>query len=343
LTWGLGARISPSHVIQTSQGVTFLPPSQTDTIYSGFLQYELPVIANQLTLTAGTKLEHNNFTGFEYQPSVRLLWTPTARQTFWGAVTRAVRTPSRQDQDIVFDIFDEFYTPAPGATPIPLYFQIEGNPQLKAEQLIGYELGYRTQASSRVYVDVAAFYNVYNNLQAYGAASLGEAPIVPTPPLPASPVYLYFALPYANVVEGTSVGVEIAPNWKVTHWWQLRGSYSLLHLDLKDKPGFANVGGLLSSYVGVSPSNMVGVQSSINLPKNFELDESYRYVSTLPSEGIRGYDTADGRLGWHFREHAEFSIVGQNLFRPYHNEFAGDPNTTVGIKRSVYLKATWNP
>jgi hypothetical protein len=72
LTWGLGARVSPSQFIQSSQGVNFLPAKQVDSVYSGFVQYELPIVRDKLTLTAGTKLEHNNFSGFDYQPSVRL-------------------------------------------------------------------------------------------------------------------------------------------------------------------------------------------------------------------------------------------------------------------------------
>ena len=200
LTWGLGARVSPSNFIQTVPGINFLPNKQTDSIYSGFLQYELPIVRDKLTLTAGTKLEHNNFSGFEYEPSVRLLWTPTPHQSFWAAVTRAVRTPSRLDQNVLFDIFDEFYTPpSSGSGPsssIPLYFQIQGNPSLKSEQLIGYEAGYRTQINTRVYLDFTAFYNnSYDNLQGYGPPTVGEAAL-PTPPAPpASPVYLTLACP----------------------------------------------------------------------------------------------------------------------------------------------------
>ena len=47
LTWGLGARVSPSNFIQTSAGVNFLPNKQIDSIYSGFVQYELPDRARQ--------------------------------------------------------------------------------------------------------------------------------------------------------------------------------------------------------------------------------------------------------------------------------------------------------
>jgi iron complex outermembrane receptor protein len=328
LTWGLGARVSPSNFVQSSAGVNFLPNKQTDSIYSGFVQYEVPIVHDKLTLTAGTKLEHNNFSGFEYEPSVRLLWTPTARQSFWAAVTRAVRTPSRLDQDVAFAILVQA-TPPP-----PIYFEILGNPKLRAEQLIGYGVGYRTEINRNVYVDFTAFYNTYKDLQGYGPPFPAEAN---TPP----PPHIFFVLPYANVIRGSTVGTEIAPNWKITRWWQVRGSYSFLHMDLKDKPGFTDVGNLLSSYLGSSPSSLVGFQSLFNLPKHFELDATYRYSSALPAQLVSSYSTADLRLGWHFGEGLDFSVVGQNLLQPSHKEFGGDPGPLVGIKRSVYGKITW--
>jgi iron complex outermembrane receptor protein len=328
LTWGLGARVSPSNFIQTSAGVNFLPNKQTDSIYSGFVQYELPIVDDKLTLTAGTKLEHNNFSGFEYQPSVRLLWTPTSRQSFWTAVTRAARTPSRLDQDVAFAILVQA-TPPP-----PIYFEILGDPTLKAEKLIGYEAGYRTQINSNVYVDFTAFYNTYNDLQGYGPPFPALAA---TPP----PPHIFFVLPYANVIEGSTVGMEIAPNWKITHWWQVRGSYSFLHMQLKDEPGFTDVGNLLSSYMGSSPSSLVGFQSLFNLPKHFELDAMYRYSSALPAQAVGAYSSADLRMGWHAGEGLDFSVIGQNLLQPSHTEFGGDPGPLVGIKRSVYGKITW--
>jgi iron complex outermembrane receptor protein len=328
LTWGVGARVSPSNFIQTAANVNFLPNKQTDSIYSGFVQYELPIVRDKLTLTAGTKLEHNNFSGFDYQPSVRLLWTPTLRQSFWAAVTRAVRTPSRLDQDVSFAILVQA-TPPP-----PIYFEILGNPKLKAEQLIGYEAGYRTQIHSNLFVDFTAFYNTYDDLQGYGAP---YPAVANTPP----PPHIFFVLPYANVIKGSTVGTEIAPNWKITHWWQVRGSYSFLHMQVKDKPGFTDVGNLLSSYTGSSPSSLVGFQSLVNLPKHFELDATYRYSSALPAQAVGSYSTVDLRLGWHFGESLDFSILGQNLLQPSHHEFAGDPGPLVGIKRSIYGKITW--
>jgi len=328
LTWGLGARVSPSNFIPTSAGVNFLPNKQIDSIYSGFVQYELPIVRDKLTLTAGTKLEHNNFSGFDYQPSVRLLWTPTNHQSFWTAVTRAVRTPSRVDQDVQFAIF---VTETP---PPPVFFEIVGNPKLKAEQLIGYEAGYRTQVGRNVYLDFTTFYNNYDDLQSYGALSIAEADNPPPP-------HVFIVLPYVNGVQGHTVGAEIAPNWKITHWWQVRGSYSFLHMSLRDKTGFTDTGNLLRSYLGSSPSSLVGFQSLFNLPKHFEFDQTYRYSSKLPAQAVGAYSTADVRLGWHVGEGLDFSVIGQNLLQPSHPEFGGNPGPLVGIKRSFYGKITW--
>jgi iron complex outermembrane recepter protein len=329
LTWGLGARVSPSRFIQTTPGISFLPNKQTDSIYSGFLQYELPIVRDKLTLTAGSKIEHNNFSGFEFEPSVRLLWTPTSSQSFWAAVTRAVRTPSRQDEDVAFSILA-----LAEPTPPSVYFEVVGNPDAKAEQLIGYEAGYRTQINKNLYLDLATFYNDYNGLQGYGPPGISESSDPP-------PLHLFFVLPYANIIEGDTVGGEIAPDWKVTHWWQLRASYSYLDVALHDKPGFTDVGNLLSSYEGSSPRHVVSAQSSFNLPKHFELDAMYRYSSALPAYSVRGYSTADLRLGWHVGENIEFSVIGQNLLQPYHAEFGGNPGPLVGIKRSAFAKLTW--
>jgi hypothetical protein len=112
-------------------------------------------------------------------------------------------------------------------------------------------------------------------------------------------------------------------------------------MGLKDKPGFTDTGMLLNSYEGSSPRHLVSFQSLFNLPKHFELDETYRYSSALPAQAVGSYSTADLRLGWHFGEGLDFSVVGRNLLRPSHEEFGGDPGPLVGIKRSVYGKMTW--
>jgi iron complex outermembrane receptor protein len=245
-------------------------------------------------------------------------------------VTRAVRTPSRLYQDVSFAIF----AGSTGTPPTPLFFEIAGDPTFAAERLLSYEVGYRRTITPRVYVDFAAFYNDYHDLQSYGTLSLF---LSATPP----PPHLVILVPYANGIEGNTVGAEIAPDWQVTRWWQLRGSYSFLHMGLRDAPGYTDTGMLLASYRGSSPHHVGNFQSRFDLPKRFELDLEYRYVSALPAQNVTAYQTGDVRLGWHLGEQLEFSVVGQNLLQPFHPEFGGDPGPLVGIKRSAYAKITW--
>ena len=113
-------------------------------------------------------------------------------------------------------------------------------------------------------------------------------------------------------------------------------------MSLKDAPGITqDTGNLLSTYAGSSPQHSVVFQSLLSLPKRFDVDASYRYVSGVPAQNVSAYQTGDVRLGWHFAENVEFSVVGQNLLQPYHAEFGGDPGALVEIKRSVYGKVTW--
>jgi iron complex outermembrane recepter protein len=329
--WGLGARLSPSNFIQTQLTVNFTPNQQTDSVYSGFLQDEVPIVENKLSLTVGTKLEHNNFSGFDYEPSVRALYTPSDHQTFWAAATRAVRTPSRLDQDLALT---GYVTTADG---FPIFLEVAGNPNFKPEQLIGYEAGYRSVVSPKFYVDLATFFNNYNDLTSFGTAAIGFAQ---SPP----PSYTYIVItePWANGIEGNSDGAEISPDWKVTNWWQLKGSYSLLQMHLKDKPGITDAT-TASGDEGSSPHHEIVVQSLFNLPKQFEFDPTYRYVSALPAQGVQQYSTMDVHVGWHFAERFEVSVTGENLFRPYQVEeglgVLDAPN--VGIKRAAYAQITW--
>ena len=320
--WGLGARLSPGNFIQTVPTINILPHHQTDEIYSGFVQDEIP-IRNRLELTIGSKLEHNNYTGFEVQPSARLLWSPGPRQTLWMSVSRAVRTPSRIDED---------YEETAVASLNPLAFvRVSGDGKFFSERLIGYEAGYRSLIMPKLYVDVAAFHNDYNDLFSYQP----EPPFVEASPPPA-----HFILPYiiSNGVQGATNGFEIAPDWKPAGWWQLKGSYSYLHMDLKRRPGSLDPGTFIGTE-GSSPHHQIVIQSSFNLPWHVEFDQTYRYVSALPALSVPSYGTADLQLGWRPTGHIEFSLSGQNLFQPEHVEFESG-GLPIEIMRSIYGKIT---
>jgi iron complex outermembrane receptor protein len=326
--WGGGIRISPSIFTQVIPALNFIPDRMTYRLYSGFVQDEVQIIPQKLSLTLGSKFEDNSFSGFDAQPSARLLWTPTKRQTFWAAATRAVRTPSSLDTDIQLL---EYLGHIPGNS-LPVYLGVDGDSSFKPEELLGYEVGYRSLITPHFYVDLSGFYNQYNDLESYGSGTVS----VDMTPFP----YILFSEPFANGIMGTTAGVELAPDWTVTSWWQLKGSYSYLHINTEDRPGYTDTG-TVNTYNHSSPTNEVTLQSLFNLPTRFESDLTFRYVSDLPAQAVPAYSTADARVGWHGPGGFELSVVGQNLLQPSHGEFGNTPGPVVEIRRTVFAKVTW--
>lgn len=334
LIWGVGARWSPSNFIQRAATLDFEPHHQADNIYSAFIQDEFNIKPNHLWLALGSKFEHNIYTGWETQPTARLTWIPSPRQTLWAAVTRAVRSPSRLEEDL-----QTTYLLATG--PIPQFLRVSGNAKFKSETLLGYELGYRKLVASRFYVDVSAFHNKHNRLASFGSATTSLEPIPP-------PLHLVFTVPWINGIEGNTDGVEISPDWQAAHWLEFKASYSYLNFNLANKPGDTDAT-TLRTYEGSSPRHQLALQSLIELPGNLDLDLSYRYVSKLsaqypsgsPSKYVRDYSTADARVAWHFGHGFDLSAVGRDLLQPSHAEFGGDPGPLVRIRRSGYAQVTW--
>src|SRR5882724_9880534 len=326
IIWGLGARWSPSDFIQTVATVDFLPHHQSDNIYSAFAQDEIAIVRDKLSATIGSKFEHNIYTGWEIQPTARLLWTPSTHQTVWAAVTRAVRSPSRLDEDVQQT---QLFAPA----PTPIFLRIAGNPLFKSETLLGYEVGYRTLLTSKFFVDLSLFYNNYNDLTSFGALVFSSESSPPPPRLVATTTFM-------NGIKGSTQGLEIAPDWKAASWLELKASYSYLNMDLENKPGSTDTGTVRTDQ-GSSPRHEFVLRPLFNLPKRFEFDPTYRYVGALPAQSAKSYSTMDVHLGWRFVPQMELSVVGNNLFQPQHAEFGGDPGGLLGIKRSVYARIIW--
>jgi iron complex outermembrane receptor protein len=325
LTWGFGLRVSPSTYKATVPTGEFFPHHKTSSIYTGFLQDEITVVPKTLSVTVGAKLEHNDYTGFDVQPTGRVLWTPSAHQSFWAAVTRAVRTPSRVDEDIDVSVV------IPG--PPEVVGTVIGNHDLSPERLLGYELGYRALLRPEFYFDIATFYNNYDNIVAQNAPTIS---VVTSPP----PPHVLALFEFVNGIHGNTKGFEISPSWKPSTMWELKGSYSYLHMSLSDKTGFEkNL--TLPVLRGSSPVHQVALQSRFTLSKSIDFDQTYRYVSALPAQLVQAYSTADIRAAWRPVHGVELSLTGENLLQPHHAEFGINPGPTVFIKRSVYAKLVW--
>jgi iron complex outermembrane receptor protein len=298
--WGVEGRLMRDHVVTSTALIGLLPPQRDMALYSGFLQDEIALVPDQLKLTVGTKLEYNDFSGFEVQPSVRLAWIPTDNQTVWGAISRAVRSPSRFDTD--------YYLPkaAPHA--------IAGGPDFDSEKLIAYELGYRVQPRSNLSLSFATYVNEYTDLYNVQTAT--------------------FPYTIENGAEGSSWGVEISGTWQPMAAWRLRGGYNFFDKHLHSKPGHVAAANVLAS-LGHDPQNQFSLQSMLTLRPDLDLDITVRYVSALPDPYIPSYVAFDLRLAWQ-TGHWEYSLVGENLGDPSHSEFG----TFQEIPRTFYGKVS---
>jgi iron complex outermembrane receptor protein len=320
IIWGGGARVSPSHFIQTVPTVIFTPARETYGIYSGFLQDTIELIPNRLSFTAGTKLEHNSYSAFNAQPSGRIAWTPTERNTFWAAVTRAVRTPSRVEQGFQYTSL--------AVQSIPLYLRLVGDAQFNNEQLVGYEAGYRAYIAKTGFVSLSTFYNRYDDL-----LSVENRP--PAPETTPAPTHFILPLYFRNGIATQTKGMELAALMDIAPWWRIKPSYSYLHLDAGRYPT-SNDASTQNQLEGDTPQHKVVIQSYFNLPHGIEFDATYRFVSGLPDIKVAAYSTGDVRFAKKIGRDFEISVVGQNLMQPWHLEYS-----TVGIQRAGYVKVTW--
>ena len=330
VSWGLGARASLADDLEVVSGLSFLPNKRTDQLETAFVQDEISLVENRLSLIVGTKMLRTNFFNFGLEPSGRLLWTPNQKETIWAAYTHALRTPSDSEENFYLTGYIETL---PNGTP---YFaRFNANNHFAPEQLNGYEIGYRRLIGANLYIDFAGFYNHHHDLF--------DEEIIGAPYLEDTPAPVHFLLPaqFGNGLLGTTKGFEIAPEWKLRDVWQLRGSYSFLQMDLEKSPHSLDVG-TAPGIVGSSPRHEATIQSTFNLSKKISLDLIYRYVAALPAQLVPAYSTGDARLGWRISRGFELSLVGQNLFQPFHPEDGGDPGPLVGIRRSAYAKLTWS-
>jgi len=337
LLYGVEGRVNPGHFIEVASGLVFSPANRTDYLISGFIQDDITLVENKLLLTAGSKVLHTNYTGFQEEPSVRLMWTPNDRQTFWTAFTHAVRTPSDAEEDFYLS---SFLATEPNGTEF--FARFNANPLFAPEQLNGYEIGYRQLIGKNVYLDVAGFFNRYHDLFSQDLA--GPIFLETTLPFPINtpppPPHDLLPAEFGNSLYGTTTGGEIAPEWRPTETWRLRASYSYLNMNLSRVAGAA-LGETPASVEGSSPRHEATAQSALDISKSLQMDLVYRYVSALPAMSVPAYSTGDARLAWRFSRQLELSIAGRNLFQPHHPEYAGDPGPVVGIRRSGYLALTW--
>lgn len=316
--WGGGARyyntlFGSTYTIQVAQ------KQNTHYIFNTFLQDEYAITPDELYLTLGSKFEYYDLSGFQLEPSARLSYHPTPKQTIWGAVSRAMRTPSIYEEGVDFAALT-----LPGAPPTEL--RLIGNMRQKSEELIAYELGHRLQPQRNLSFDTALFYNDYHNLQAISTAG------AIFPGANGNNIQPY---QYNNYGKAHSYGAELAANWNISARWRLAGSYTYTKLVLNTTgPTGVNI----KAAERLTPRNQFAIQSYYSLTDDIHWDNMLYYVGALTS-AVDPYLRYDSRIAWLAVPGLELSLIGRNLLDPYHPEFPNNPQAEIG--RTIIGQVLW--
>jgi iron complex outermembrane receptor protein len=327
--WGLGYRLT-SDELATTLRIAFTPPKQTQQFFSSFVQDEILIRPDHLYLTVGAKLEHNDYTGFGLEPSVRLAWLVDEQNMFWAAVSRALRTPSESDRGI--RVNESVF---PGPNGLPILVSIFGSPARQNEVLNAFEAGYRTEITKQISLDVTAFYNEYDNLVSVEPGA---------PVLEANPAPLHVVVPnvLGNLLYGETHGVELSVNWKVAKRWTLSPGYSFLAMHLH-KDATSQDSTTIAGTEGGFPSQQAQLRSHLDLGEHWQWNASAYFVGRLTAPGVPSYTRLDTNVIWQLRKRVSISLIGQNLLRDHHLEYIGPDQTEQSslIKRSAYAKIAW--
>jgi iron complex outermembrane receptor protein len=334
LVWGLGYRFTTDEVAD-SLSLTFRPQQRDRHLFQSFVQDEITIFEDELRWIIGTKVEHNEYTGFEFQPNTRLIWTPHERHTFWASISRAVRTPSRLEFDAKIDL--ETILPGDPRNPFvtPVYTVALGNKDFASEELMSYELGYRTFISDSISIDAAAFYNVYDSLRNGDFISLNPAQENGIP-------YLITELLADNYLSGETYGFELSSRIQVQSWWNIQLAFTALDIQIHTDLGHFDAGQVADEWS--SPNYQFTMLQSFDLPKNVELDFWLRYVTELPNYQINDILSMDVRLGLQPTKNLNISFCAQNLLDQQHEEFTRSyfiNSLPTEIERSYYAKLTY--
>ncbi|HUP77602.1 MAG TPA: TonB-dependent receptor, partial [Pirellula sp.] len=306
VVWGLGYRVSTDRT--KPQPTLFFEPSGRNLALLNFFAEDDISLTDSLHLILGGRLEHNSYTGWEAYPTARLAWMFNNQHTLWGAVSRAVRIPTQFDRDLRI-----------GPSDAPF---ISGDVSFEAEELIAYEVGYRSLLTERLGLGVALYYNDYDNLRSQEGPIGGGFPIV-----------------LANNLQAKTYGAEINATFNPLPWWRLRTSYNNMQKNLSFRPGSTDATQGLQE--GSDPRNQFSFRSQMDLPRRTTLDFFTRYASSLhlprPNPPVDSYLVFDVTVGWEATQNLEFSVVGRNLPERRHKEFGPQgeqiPRDVFGIVR----------
>jgi iron complex outermembrane receptor protein len=256
------------------------------------------------------------------------MWKGWARQRVWAAASRAVRTPSLQELGIGVD-----YPPVPTASGLPLVITLRGNPAAKTEPVVDAEVGYRIEIGTTASIDATAYAGRYSNLVTTEVSD----PVVQFAPSP----HLLVATQFADLLDETTRGFEVAGHWTPSPGWRLDGSYTAFHITphlaatSRDPNAASDDGG--------APSGQWQLRAGYSPGRRTTLNVAIFHAGPLEQHHVDPYTRADVTAEWRVSGHLSVMAIGQNLFDVAHAEFTSDTTLLMAtqVPRSVGLRLRW--
>ena len=330
LVAGLGAR-DHSDEIEGSDQYVFAERKSSQTLFTSFVQDEIALLPDRLSVTLGSKFEHNEFTGWEIQPGARFSWHENQRWTWWGSVARAVRLPSRAERGTT--IYPQIMPPS-ALNPLPTVVQLIADPAFGTEELLAWETGVRFQVGGNLTFDLSAYRNDYDGLRSI-------EPVGTTVLFSPAPYVRYTSMS-GNGLRGVTHGLEALASWRITETWHVQASWATIRYDLELAPGSRDTTSL-ASLPGSTPRHEFKLFSRLDLADRWSLDTFIWHQTELSAHAIPAYTGLNLRLAWRIHPRWEIQLIGQDLLDSRHPEF---PPTFLGgatqeVPRSVRMESTW--
>ncbi|HEX9953873.1 MAG TPA: TonB-dependent receptor [Allosphingosinicella sp.] len=297
LVLGAGVRTTRDAFINNLNGFVLDPERRRLWVFNVFGQDRF-ALSEDLDLIAGVKLERSSFSGVQVLPNLRVAWHPNEQNLLWGSVSRAVRTPSRIDRQLVF---------------LPI---LAPATNFETEKLIAFEAGYRGQPGASTTLSVSLFYNLYNDIRTTELTKGGL------------PIQL------RNGLKGDTYGVEANLTQQLTGWWRASLGGIAMGKDFKLKNGAVDIANRAA--LGADPDYQISARSHMDLGPRVQLDLGVRAMDDLNTSGVGGYVEADARLNWQASKVFEIYLAGSNLLHARHAESI-DPARAQLSERSIYL------
>lgn len=341
MVWGGNYRLT-SDTMLPSPFFFMNDPSVRLSYYSLFAQDEIS-LTDTLFLTLGLRLDHNPFTDWESQPTTRLSWNAQPNQTLWMAASRAARMPARGDRGFNLSYISALAPLPPPYPPtvVPYIFRVQGSPDFDSEDLLAYELGWRSQWTPTLFTDWVVFSHHYDQLRTFGAATF-----VPGPSL-LDPRSIDVYIPTINGGEMTLNGIELAADWRPTNALRFQLAQTWNDVASGDADPVAAS--------GLIPRRITSLRTSWTPRTDVSIDLWYRYLSERPSFAAtpqyarQAFTSLDLRLAWKPRKDIELSLVGQNLNDGVCDAYSGIAyptdyfgNVPTCLPRTVYGQARWD-